>query len=97
MYENSNGQADILSVLKFDRSHSKFNGTQMILLEMLEIMKERQTTQKRKEKKKLARSDWMLVAMVMDRFLLIVFVTVTILLNVTTLFYPQMSLESDFE
>ena len=69
----------------------------MILLEMLEIMKERQSTQKRKEKKKLARSDWMLVAMVMDRFLLIVFVTVTILLNVTTLFYPQMSLESDFE
>ena len=70
--------------------------TNQLLHQMLTIMKETQALKKSKEEEEVTKSDWILVAMVIDRFMLITFFCITaILIPIILTNYPSYSDQFD--
>ena len=64
------------------------------MTEIRDIMRDNNLTRKRKEELGKVKSDWMLVAMVMDRFMLFTFIIFAVVLNIYTFcVYPISSVD----
>ena len=52
--------------------------TEKLLAQILRVLKDREAVQKVKKERELTMADWVLVAMVVDRFMFIAFIVITI-------------------
>ena len=75
-YPNGTKQNEVQETQMEETTKSETN---RLLRQMLGVMKETQTMKRSKEEGSVTQSDWMLVAMVIDRLLLIIFVCITII------------------
>ena len=85
-------ETQVILTIKETRERKDTNEINMIFYKILKIMEDWRETEKSKEENRNADSDWILVAMVIDRVMLVIFIFTTIILNLVMLnYYPEYS------